>query len=140
MKIFKKIILPGFVAAIFMAIASVVLSYLGNMIFPSLAIEYANTDVFRAMNDPLMIAFWFTPLITGLILAFVWDNTKKLFKGHSFCRGRKFGVMYFLVVTFPGMFITYTSMQVSFLMVGSWAVMGLIHGLIAGWTFVWLNK
>ena len=116
-------------------------SFLTNALFPALAAEYVDSGIFRPWSDPLMQMFFAYPFILGVILAFVWDKLKTQVKGQSvFSRGLNFGQSYFLVATIPGMFITYTSFQVSLGLVLSWTTGGLIEGIFAGWVLAKLNK
>ena len=79
-------------------------------------------------------------LYLGIILALLWDKTKNLFKDKSiFQRGLRFGVAYWLIATLPGMFMSYSSFQVSLVMVLSWSISGLIQAIIAGWIYVKMN-
>ena len=136
----KKVILPGILAGILMAIIGMAIGYLFNIPFPSLMLEYENINVFRAFDDPLMSLFFLYPLVLGIVLAWVWDKSKSLFKCKYFKRALAFGAVYFLVATIPGMLITYSSFQVSLLIVGTWTLNGLLNGIIAGLVFGKLNK
>jgi len=137
----KKIILPGIIAAVIMGAVGIGIGVLFSAIFPRLNDEYANTAMFRAMDDPLMILFWFAPLITGIVLAYFWSISKEMIKGKNmWSRGAKFGLAFWLVTTIPGMFITYSSFQVSALITFTWLLNGLTNGLISGWVFAKMNK
>jgi len=136
----KKIVLPGILAAIVMTVVGMGIGFAYNAIFPSLVDEYANIAIYRAMEDPLMQLFFAYPLILGLILAWIWNKTKGLFKGNMWKKGLIFGLCYFFVATIPGMFITYSSFQVSLLIVSSWTLNGLTNGILSGWIFAKLNK
>ena len=135
----KKIIVPGIVIAVATFIAGMILSYL-FMLFPSYAADITNTSLMRSMQDPLMMAFFFYPLLIGLIYAWVWTKVKGLFKGSVWQRGYKFGLSLFLVVTIPGMFISYTSMPFAFITILGWLVSGLVNSLIAGCILAKMNK
>lgn len=136
----KKIIVPGVIAGVLMAVIGMLVSYLFHAIWPMLATEYANTALFRAMDDPLMMLFFLYPLLLGLVLAWVWDKTKPLFKGNLWERAVRFAGVYVLVATIPGMLITYSSFQVSLGMTATWTVNGIVNGLIMGLIFAKLNK
>ena len=137
----KNIIVPGLAVGIVTLVVSMVFNFLINDLFPELSVEYVNSGIFRPWSDPLMQMFFAYPFILGVILAFVWDKLKTQVKGQSvFSRGLNFGQSYFLVATIPGMFITYTSFQVSLGLVLSWTTGGLIEGIFAGWVLAKLNK
>jgi membrane protease YdiL (CAAX protease family) len=136
----KNIIGLGLLAGVFMLIATTLLSMGLHSIFPSLQVEMANQHVYRPMNSPLMTIFYLYPFILGIALAWVWERVKKEFKGKLFKRAVCFGLAYLLVVGLPGMFITYTSMQVSLLMISSWLLGGFVNGIVSGLTFAKWNK
>ena len=136
----KKIVLPGVLAGILMAIVGMGIGYIFNAIFPSLMAEYSNTAVFRAMEDPLMSLFFIYPFILGIALAWIWDKTKGLFKGSFWERGAMFGLAFFIAGSIPGMIITYSSFQVSLLITSTWTLNGLTNGLITGWICAKMNK
>ena len=100
-------------------------------IFPQLAVEY-QSGLFRPWTDPLMMVYFLYPFINGMVLAYFW----RLIKTKD---PLKFTGVYFLVATVPVMFVSYTSFQISFLMVSSWALMGFLEALIAGLILVRLN-
>ena len=135
----KKIIWPGILAAIVTFIVGMGLTFLYNAVFPAIKAEYENTGLFRSAQDPLMMVFFAYPLVLGIALSWLWDKTKSSFKGTTAQRGINFGIAYFIIATIPGMFITYTSFQVSLLMVLIWTLSGLINGMIAGSIFARMN-
>jgi len=136
----KKIIKPGILAGIAMLIVGMTVSYLLHFMFPSLAAEYNNTNIFRSWSDPLMSLYFLYPFTVGLILAWVWQKTKSLFKGSVKQKGVNFGLAYWLVSSIPGMLITYSSFKTSFLMVLTWLIGGLVNGIVAGLIFVKMDK
>lgn len=98
---------------------------------PEISKEY-QSGLFRPWTDPLMTAFFLYPFIAGLALAYLWSLLKSV-EGKSVSeKALNFAIIYFLVATVPGMFITYTSFQISALMVGLWTLSGLIQAYIAG--------
>ncbi len=136
----KKVILPGILAGVLMLIIGMGVSYLFNFIFPSVAAEYNNIALFRPWSDPLMQIYFAYPFLLGIILAWAWDKSKSLFKGGQGKRAVNFGLAYFLIAGIPGMFITYSSFQLSFLIIFTWLISGLINGIIAGLVFVKMNR
>lgn len=137
----KKIIVPGIVAGLVNLVASFILSQVTNILWPSLSAEYINSAIFRPWSDPLMSLYFLYPFLLGFVLAWVWDKTHKLIAGKTdFDKAYKFGLSYWLVAGLPGMFITYSSFQVSLALVLSWTISGLVEGVLAGWVFARLIK
>jgi len=132
----KKVVVPGLIAGVLMLLAGLVLSRVFGIISPSINAEYLNPALFRPWSDPIMSLYFLYPFILGIILAWYWDMTKHLVKGKTaFEKAYKFGLVYWLIAGLPGMFITYSSFQVSLAMVLAWSISGLVNAVIAGFVF-----
>ncbi len=137
----NKILVQGLITGVAMLLVSLVFSFSAGFIFPSLTAEYVNEAIFRPWSDPLMQMFFAYPFVLGIILAFVWDKVKNSVAGKTITsRGLNFGLIYFMATTMPGMFITYSSFQVSLVLVMSWTLSGFIEAVVAGWVLAKLNK
>lgn len=104
----KKVLIAGIAGGILLLIAELAFSALVNIIAPY--------DVFaiggmRARDDPLM-ALWFAyPFILAFTSALVFDRVKGSLGGSCCgCAGLSFGLILFLLVTLPTMFVIYSSM------------------------------
>jgi len=131
----KKILWPGILVGAIMLAVNMIVSYL-FMLVPSVKADYA-TEFMRSWNDPMMWAFFLYPFILGVTFAWLWNKVKKSFTGKM--RGCYFGWMLFFLTTFPGMWVTYTSFNLSFLTILSWTLSGLISVKIAGFLLVKMN-
>lgn len=135
----KKIILSGLLVGLINFIASMAVSKIFGVIFPVINAEYQNTNLFRPWSDPLMLLFFVYPFLMGIIFAWFWNKTKNIF-GENMNGGINFGITYWIIASIPGMFITYSSMPYSLLMVISWLVEGLVGALLAGIILVKIDK
>lgn len=140
MKCCKSIVLPGLLAGFLMLLAGFAVSFISGALFPAIALEYQNLDVFRAFDDPLMSLFFLYPFVFGVALSWAWDRVKKAFKGSAKERGWQFALTVFAIATIPGMLISYASFQISGCMTLSWLVSGLINITIAGQVFAKMNE
>lgn len=136
----KKVLLPGLIAGLVMFIVAMALGQVFNAIFPNLAAEYQNTNLFRPWEDPLMSLYFLHPFVLGIALAWVWDKVKGLLKGSLWQRGSHFALIYWLAATIPGMLISYSSFPLSKAMVFSWAISSLAQVIAAGFVFAKMNK
>jgi len=135
------VIKRGLIAGIAILVAGFVFSFLIQSIFPLIAMEYQNFSIFRPWDDPLMMAMLAYPLILGVVLAYFWGIIEKNFKeGDAVKKAVSFANLYFLIATVPGMFISYTSFQLSFLMIALWTASGYLDAFIAGWIFAKVKK
>lgn len=131
----KKIITTGLLAGVLMLFTNLILSPVYGLIFPSINKEYSNTAVFRPFTDPLMFYVFIHPFIVGIILAWVWIKTNNLFKEKKvFWKCCRFAIAYWFV-TVPGMLISYSTFQVSAIMVLSWTLTILVQSVVAAWVF-----
>jgi hypothetical protein len=103
------------------------------LLLPAITAEYQNEAMFRPWSDPLMMVYFAYPFILGVVAAYLWERVGKP-KPFDFAK------LYFLIATIPGMFITYTSFQISFTMVLLWAATGFVEVFVAGLVFVRVGK
>lgn len=118
----------GLFTGVVLLIVGMGLNWLVGMISPSLMNEYQNTAIFRPWDDPLMTAYLGYPFILGVVLAYLWDKLKMN-------NALEFAKLYFVIATIPGMFISYTSFQISQLMVLTWTLVGFLQAYVAGFMF-----
>jgi membrane protease YdiL (CAAX protease family) len=135
----KKVVIPGLVSAVAMFLAGMVINILTMKLFPGLMREYNNHFMFRSMKDPLMNLYYVQPVLTGLIMAWIWDKAKKIIKGKGLTKGVNFGLIYLLVIL-PGILMDYGTCKISLLMVISWLVGILVQGIVAGMVLAKMNK
>lgn len=90
----KKVLWTGILAGIAMLVVNVLLNFPINWLWPNLQEAYMNNEVFRPWDDPIMSLFFLYPIVLGLSLAFVWDQTKKLCKCPYWKKVFKFSCVY----------------------------------------------
>ncbi len=136
----KKAILFGLLVGVLLLAVGMGLNFLLNALFPQLVAEYGNVAIFRPWDDPKMSLFFIYPFLVAILLAFTWAKCKTAFQGSVFKKGLTFGFIYFAIAIIPGMLMSYSSFQVSALLVGSWTLSGLLDGIIAGLIYAkWLK-
>jgi len=136
----KKVFLLGLLVGLVMTIVGLLAMPLFNILMPGLQAEYENLAIFRAWSDPLMQLFFLYTFVSAIILAYIWDKVKSVFKSNSqYKKGLYFGIMYFLI-SVPGILICYSTFQISFLMTISWIIPSLIQALFAGVILAKVNK
>lgn len=136
----KKIIFPGLLAGLAMLLVSMASMPFWNAVFPTLQKEYMNPSVFRPWSDPLMSVMFLHPVVLGFILAWIWDNVHGAIKAKGYQKGLWFGFAFWMASSVPGMLISYSSFIISFAMIISWTLTGLVQVLCAGLIFNKLNK
>ena len=126
---------PGLIAGFVNLIVTFIFTWLTGVLFPSINTEYQNASIFRPWDDPLMMVFFAYPFIAGLALAYLWKLLKTHLKAVSGNKALQFAMIYFLVATIPGMFISYTTFKISLPMVLLWTFNGFLQVLVAGLVF-----
>lgn len=102
----KKTIIAGIVAGIVIEIVSLISDFLVQVVWPYNVLELGGM---RAMNDPILMLFFLHPWILGLALAIIYPHIK--LTGNYIQKGKKFGLLMWLVSSLPSAFIVYTSMN-----------------------------
>jgi hypothetical protein len=126
----KKILISGTVSGAILLVVSLLMLNAAIMIFPLTFEEYYN-DTFNS-NGERDIFFYIHPFILSFSLAWFWQRFKGLFKGNFLVRGLELGLVFALVATLPTMWITYSAISVSFIVVGTWFLYGFVQACIAG--------
>ncbi len=118
----------GLTAGAVLLVIGLGINQLVGVLLPTIGMEYQNTAIFRPWSDPLMMVYFAYPFILGIVAAYLWGRIGKP-------KPFEFAKLYFWIATLPGMFITYTSFQVSLSMVLLWAFTGFVQAFAAGWVF-----
>lgn len=128
----KKILIPGLLAGVAMTVTSLVVGQIISRLFNTNQ-EYVNSQMYRPWSDPLMMLYFLYPFILGLSLSYLWDNLKLVSREKKLVnKALNFAIFYFLIASFPGMFITYSSFAVSFPMILSWSIAGFAEVFVGG--------
>ena len=133
----KKIICSGLIAGVLLFILCYGGLYLGIRLFPTLFMDY-NNPLFNSDGNR-DVFFYMHAFIISFALSWFWDRFKGLFQGHFIIRGLEFGFVYAMVSLLPVMWITFSSLDISFFMVLSWFLYGFFQAIIAGTLFSKLN-
>jgi hypothetical protein len=129
----NKILLSGIIAGITLLIFSVAMLFVNIYLFPGLALYYFDS-AFRS-DEQSKYLFFGHAFIIGMALSFLWERFKTQLTGGFLLRGIEFGLIYGFVATLPAMWLTYSFMNVSFQMVVTWFIFGMIEATIAGLIF-----
>lgn len=133
----KKILLPGLAAGIVLFIVSYGGLFAAIRFFPSFFIDY-NNPLFNSTGGR-DILFYTHAFIFSFALAWFWERCKRVFKGYYLLRGLEFGLVYAVIALIPVMWITFSSLDITFIMVACWFLYGLCQAMIAGIIFAKMN-
>ncbi len=133
----KKIIIAGFVAGALLLALSVLGLYATIWFFPGLAVQYF--DPAFSVDSDKVILYYVHPFVISMALSWFWNRFKGVLTGSFITRGIEFGLIYTLIATLPMMLLIYSAMSVSLTIVGTWFVLALLQGTIAGLVFEKMN-
>jgi len=137
LKKMKKILVSGLIAGCILFILSYGGLFLAIRFYPALFTEY-NNPLFNSNGDRDVL-FYMHAFIISLALSWFWDRFKGLFKGPLILRGLEFGFVYSIIALLPVMWISFSSLDITVLMVVSWFIYGLGQAIIAGLVFAKIN-
>src|ERR1035437_6611230 len=122
----------GLLAGAIMLVVGMFIGQVFQFLFPLLKNEYQNQNLFRPWADSLMSIMFVPPFLVGIILSWIWDITRGVLKGNTAIeKGLRFGFIYW-IITIPGMFMSYSSFPISFILVCSWSITIMGQALSAG--------
>jgi hypothetical protein len=134
----KKIITSSLLAGFVLLILSLLLLYVSIAVFPNLAEEYFS-PVFRWSSAKTDWLFYTHPFVLAFALKWFWERYKDIFKGPLVLRAFEVALVYGIVAMVPVLWLTFSAIDISFGMVFTWLVYGIIQAFIAGIIFAKLN-
>ena len=133
----KKVLKTGLIAGIILFIVSYGGLFLTIRYVPELFVMY-NNPLFNS-DGSRDVLFYMHAFIISFALSWFWERFKSLFHGHFLLRGLEFGSVYALVALLPVMWITFSSLDITILMVVCWFIYGLFQAVVAGLVFAKIN-
>jgi hypothetical protein len=133
-KSFSPIILAGFLVLL----VSLTLLYAMIYLMPSVMDEYYN-PVFRASSFETDWLFYAHPFILSISLYWFWERFKSFFSGSFVWRAFEIALAYGIIAMFPVLWLTFSAIDISFVMVATWLVYGILQAFVAGMVFAKMN-
>jgi len=134
----KKALIAGFTAGAVLLILSLAIFFLQFRMFPDLADQYWS-EAFRWSDSSTDWMFYAHPFVVSFALKWFWERYKDLFSGSSVLRAFEVALVYGIVAMVPVLWMTFSAMNISGLMVLTWLVYGIFQAFVAGLIFSWLN-
>src|ERR1700733_6334682 len=133
----KNLLIPGLITGCILFVLSYGGLFLAIRFLPALFTEY-NNPLFNS-DGSRDVLFYLHAFIFSFALSWFWDRLKTLFKGQFILRGLEFGLVYALIALLPVMWISFSALDVTIVMVLSWLLYGLIQAIVAGIVFARIN-
>lgn len=134
----KKNITAILLAGFLVLIASMGMLYIAIFFFPNLMEEYYNV-VFRASSFETDWLFYAHPFVLSAALKWFWERYKDLFTGSAWLRALEVAIVYGVVAMLPVLWLTFSAIDISFFMISTWLVYGIIQAFIAATVFAKLS-
>ncbi|MFN5168746.1 MAG: hypothetical protein ACK5DD_03925 [Cyclobacteriaceae bacterium] len=118
-------------AGLLVLAASMLMMYAAAFALPSLSEEYYST-VFRSSNFEGQWLFYIHPFVLSAALFWFWHHLKDQLSGGRSTQAVEFGARYGVVAMLPVLLLTFSAIDISFLMVITWLFYGIIQAIVAG--------
>jgi hypothetical protein len=133
----KEVLKNTGIAGIVIFITSYGGLYIAIQLCPAFFVDYIN-PVFNS-DGSRDAYFYLHPFVLSLSLSVFWNRFRKMFGGNKLKIGIEFGIIYAFVALLPVMWITYSAMDVTLSMIGTWLLYGVFQACIAGVVFAFVQ-
>lgn len=127
----------GLIVGIILFVISYGGLFLAVQSFPNLFVEY-NNPLFNS-DGSRDVLFYLHAFIISFALSWFWERFKGLFEGNFLLRGLEFGFVYAMVSLLPVMWITFSAMDITVIMVSGWLIYGFVQAFVAGLVLAKIN-
>jgi hypothetical protein len=134
----KKALFPILIASLLVLLVSLSILYGMIYLFPSVMDEYYN-PVFRSSSFETDWLFYAHPFILSISLYWFWDRFKTFFNGSSAWRAFEVALAYAIIAMLPVLWLTFSAINISFIMVATWLIYGIVQAFVAGLVFAKMN-
>jgi hypothetical protein len=134
----KKAFLNVFMAGTLVLLISLTLLYGFIYFFPNIMDEYYS-PVFRSSSFATDILFYVHPYVLSISLFWFWDRFKISIEGSLWRRAIHISLTYCIVAMLPVLWLTFSAIDISLLMVLTWIAYGTLQAFVAGLVFSKLN-
>ncbi|MFN4285403.1 MAG: hypothetical protein ACK4E8_05505 [Lacibacter sp.] len=126
----KKILVPGVLLSAVLLVFAFLCLWMMPMLLPQIAEEYYNPAF---VNDPARNAWYYVqPVVLAFGLSWFWSRFKQQLTGNWFFQGLEMGLIYLVIATVPAMILTYSAIDVTLHVIGTWILYGFLQATIAG--------
>lgn len=130
----KKDIVSILLAGVLVLLVSMGMLYTAIFFFPTIMEEYYNA-VFRSSSFETDWLFYAHPFVLSIALRWFWERYKDLFKGSVLLRALEVALVYGIVAMVPVLWLTFSAIDISFVMISTWLVYGIMQAFVAGIVF-----
>lgn len=134
----KKAIIATLVSGAILLLTSLAVLFFMIAVFPHVAEEYFS-PVFRWSTAGTDWMFYAHPFVLSIALKWFWERYKEILPGNKIMKAFEMALVYGVVAMLPVLWLTFSAIDISGLMVVTWMGYGIIQAFIAGLVFSTLN-
>jgi len=134
----KKAVSPVLLAGTLVLVVSLLLLFTIIYFLPSVMDEYYN-PVFRSSSFQTDWLFYTHPFVLSISLYWFWDRFKTFFNGSFVWRAFEIALAYGIIAMVPVLWLTFSAIDISFIMVSTWLAYGIMQAFVAGLVFAKMN-
>ena len=134
----KKALSPILLAGFVILLVSLSLLYAVIYLIPSVMDEYYN-PVFRSSSFATDWLFYAHLFVLSISLYWFWHRFKPYFVGSVVFRALQVSLVYGVIAMLPVLWLTFSAIDISFIMVATWLMYGIFQSFVAGLVFAKLS-
>lgn len=104
----KKAVTAGLVGGVVILAISTIMSMVMQAVF---SYNVLALDGMRVINDPVMALFFLHPWVLSFAMVFAYPYMGRTMRGNYLEKGKKFGLLVWVLAEVPSAFLVYTSMD-----------------------------
>jgi hypothetical protein len=129
---------PILIAGFLVLLVSLVLLYSIIYLLPTMMEEYYN-PVFRSSSFATDWLFYAHPFVLSISLYWFWERFKNFLNGSIIWRAFEIALVYGIIAMLPVLWLTFSAIDISFVMVATWLAYGILQAFVAGLVFARMN-
>jgi hypothetical protein len=133
-----KKVTPILIAGFLVLLVSLALLYSIIYLLPTMMEEYYN-PVFRSSSFATDWLFYAHPFVLSISLYWFWERFKSFLNGSIVWRAFEIALVYGIIAMLPVLWLTFSAIDISFVMVATWLAYGILQAFVAGLVFARMN-
>jgi hypothetical protein len=129
---------PILIAGFLVLLVSLALLYSIIYLLPTAMEEYYN-PVFRSSSFSTDWLFYAHPFVLSISLYWFWDRFKSFLNGSIIWRAFEIALVYGIIAMLPVLWLTFSAIDISFIMAATWLAYGILQAFVAGLVFARMN-
>lgn len=134
----KNAITPILIAGFVVLITTFAIIYSAIFLLPEMMDHYYES-IFRTSSFQTDLLFYLHPFILSISLYWFWNKLKSSLNGSAVSRAIQLAFTFGFIAMLPVFWITFSSLNISLIMVLTWLGLGIAQSFVAGIVFSKMN-